>query len=127
MKIVRAYKYKLKPSNSVVAKFEQWLSICRELYNAGLQERRDAWQLEQKNISYYDQSKQLPQIKEIREDVLQVLQNALKRLDITFQAFFRRIKNREKPGLPRFKGENRFSSFTYPQMKGRKVEFLGVK
>lgn len=121
MKVVRAYKYKLKPSKSIVAKFEQWLSICRELYNAGLQERRGAWQLERKNISYYDQSIQLPQVKEIREDVLevqaQVLQNVLKRLDKTFQAFFRRVKNGEKAGYPRYKGENRFNSFTYPQMK----------
>lgn len=122
MPIVRAYKYKLKPSKSVIAKFEQWLSICRELYNAGLQERRDAWQFERKSISFYEQSKQLPQIKEIREDVLevqsQVLQNILRRLDRTFQAFFRRIKKGEKAGYPRFKGINKFDSFTYPQMKG---------
>lgn len=121
MKVVRAYKYKLKPSKSVIAKFEQWLTICREVYNAGLQERRDAWRLERKNISFYDQSRQLPQIKEIREDVLevqaQVLQNVLKRLDKTFQAFFTRVKNSEKAGYPRFKSESRFNSFTYPQMK----------
>lgn len=127
MKVVRAYKYKLKPSKSVIAKFQRWLSICREVYNAGLQERRDAWKLERKNISFYDQSRQLPQIKEIREDVLevhaQVLQNVLNRLDKTFQAFFRRVKNSEKAGYPRFKGENRFSSFTYPQMKwGFRIE-----
>jgi len=129
MKIVRAYKYKLKPSKSVIAKFEQWLSICRELYNAGLQERRDAWKLERKNISYCEQSKQLPQIKEIRKDVSevqsQVLQNVLKRLDKTFRAFFRRVENGERAGYPRFKNENRFNSFTYPQMKG--ISLVGNK
>lgn len=122
MKIVRTYKYKLKPSKSVVAKFERWLDVCRELYNAGLQERRDAWQLERKNVSFYDQSRQLPQIKELREDVAevqsQVLQNILRRLDKTFQAFFRRTKTGEKAGFPRFKSEKRFNSFTYPQRQG---------
>jgi putative transposase len=130
MKVVRAYKYKLKPSKSVIAKFEHWLSICRELYNAGLQERRDAWKLERKNISYCEQSKQLPQIKEIREDVSevysQVLQNVLKSLDRNFQAFFKRIENGEKAGYPRFKNENRFNSFTYPQMR-RVFKLVGNK
>lgn len=122
MKVVRAYKYKIKPSKSAFAKFERWLSLCRELYNAGLQERRDAWKIEVKNISYCEQSKQLPQIKEIREDIkevnAQVLQNVLKRLDRSFQSFFNRVKKGEKAGYPRFKSESRFNSFTYPQMKG---------
>lgn len=121
MKIVRTYKYKLKPSKTVIVKFEHCLSVCREVYNSGLQERRDAWQLERKSISFYDQSRQLPQIKKIREDVAevqsQVLQNILRRLERTFQAFFKRIKKGEKAGYPRFKNEKRFNSFTYPQMK----------
>lgn len=119
MKVVRAYKYKLKPSKSVVAKFEQWLSVCRELYNAGLQERRDAWKLERKNISFYDQSRQLPQVKETRKDVSevysQVLQNVLKRVDLAFQAFFSRVKRKEKAGFPRFQNKFRYNSFTFKQ------------
>jgi putative transposase len=35
----------------------------------------------------------------------------LRRLDKAFKAFFRRIKNGESPGFPRFKSINRFSSF----------------
>jgi putative transposase len=44
------------------------------------------------------------------------LQDVLHRLDKTFQAFFRRIKNGETPGYPRFQGRNRYNSFTYPQV-----------
>jgi putative transposase len=39
----------------------------------------------------------------------------LRRLDTTFQHFFRRITNGEKAGYPRFKGQYRYDSFTYPQ------------
>ena len=39
----------------------------------------------------------------------------LRRLDKAFAAFFRRIRNGEKPGYPRFQGEGRYDSFTYPQ------------
>ncbi len=37
------------------------------------------------------------------------------RVHRTFQAFFRRVTNGEKPGYPRFKGRHRYHSFTYPQ------------
>jgi len=120
---VKAFKFKIiRPSKEIVAKFVQILSLCRELYNAGLQERRDAYKLNQISISYQDQQNQLPEIKTIRDDLSnvysQVLQDALKRLDKTFKAFFSRVKKSEKAGFPRFKGENRYESFTFPQATG---------
>jgi putative transposase len=44
-----------------------------------------------------------------------VLQDVLARLDKTYQAFFRRLANGEKPGFPRFQGRNRYHSFTYKE------------
>jgi putative transposase len=44
-----------------------------------------------------------------------VLQDVILRVDRTFKAFFRRVKAGEKPGYPRFKGRDRYTSFTYPQ------------
>lgn len=120
MSLVKSYKFKIKrPSKAIVQKFEQTLDICRELYNAGLQERRDAWELNRVSISYYDQQNQLPEIKKFRDDLkdvyAQVLQDTLKRLDKTFKGFFERIKRNKKAGFPRFKGQNRFDSFCFPQ------------
>jgi putative transposase len=43
------------------------------------------------------------------------LQDVLARLDKTYQAFFRRVANGEKPGFPRFQGRNRWHSFTYKE------------
>jgi putative transposase len=95
------------------------LELCRELYNAALSERREAWKLERKSISYLDQQNVLPEIKAIREDVAeihsQVLQDVLRRLDKGFKAFFSRIKKGVKAGFPRFKGKNRYDSFTFAQ------------
>jgi putative transposase len=45
----------------------------------------------------------------------QLLQDVLRRVDKTHQAFFRRVKNGETPGYPRFQGTTRCHSFTYPQ------------
>jgi putative transposase len=116
---MKAYKYKLRPSRRVVEKFEQALEVCRELYNAALQERRDAWRVSGVSVNFYSQDAQLPQIKALREDVAsvhsQVLRDPLRRIDRAFQAFFRRIKSREKAGYPRFKSIKRYNSFTYLQ------------
>lgn len=45
----------------------------------------------------------------------QVLQNVVERLDKAYQSFFRRVKNGEKAGFPRFKSGSQYNSFTYPQ------------
>lgn len=117
---MKAYKFKIRrPSKAIITKFEQTLDLCRELYNAALQERRDAYKLNRISLSYIDQANQLKEIKQVREDLKsvysQVLQDVLKRLDKTFKAFFGRVKRGEKTGFPRFKGQSRFSSFCFPQ------------
>jgi putative transposase len=43
------------------------------------------------------------------------LQDVLRRLDKAFENFFRRVKQKEKAGFPRFKGKAFFNSLTYPQ------------
>jgi putative transposase len=46
----------------------------------------------------------------------QVLQNVQERVDLAYQAFFRRVKAGEKNvGFPRFKGKGRYDSFTFKQ------------
>lgn len=116
---MKTYKYKLRPSKTVAARFEATLDICRELYNASLQERRDSYRTTGKGVHFAAQSRQLPEIKSEREDVAgvfsQVLQDVLHRSDKAFQAFFRRVKAGRTPGYPRFKGKDRYDSFTYPQ------------
>ena len=116
----KAYQYRLYPTRKQ-AKLLFWtLARCRELYNAALSERRDAYRYASKSISYYEQKRDLPEIKtDLREEYQQihsqVLQDVLLRLDKAFKAFFRRIQNGETPGYPRFQGRNRYTSFTYPQ------------
>ena len=116
----KAYKYRLYPTRKQEHKLFWTLARCRELYNAALSERKDAYKYAGKSISYYEQKRDLPEIKaEIREEYQdiysQVLQDVLLRLKKSFDAFFRRIENGEKPGYPRFQGRNRYNSFTIPR------------
>lgn len=113
------YRYRIYPSKAQETKLEHTLSLCCELYNAALQERRDAYRMAGKSIRYLDQQNQLPEIKELRPELngihSQVLQDVLRRLDKAFDAFFRRVKNGEKPGFPRFRRQSGYDSFTYAQ------------
>jgi putative transposase len=115
----KTFKYKLKPTPDQERTMAFVVRRCRELYNAALQERRDAWQKCGVSVSAAGQSAQLPAVKEVRPDYRdihsQVLQDVLTRLDRAFQAFFRRVKAGETPGYPRFQGVNRYHSFTYKQ------------
>jgi putative transposase len=119
--VKKAFQYRIYPTRKQAKALQFTLDHCRELYNAGLEERREAYRMAGKSISYYDQKRDLPEIKEIRpeykEIYSQVLQDVLNRLDKAFKAFFRRVKNGEKPGHPRFQGYNRYDSFTYPQIE----------
>lgn len=117
---LKTYKYRLFPSRAQTTRMNGTLALLCELYNAGLQERRDAYRLERKSIRYIDQQNQLPAIKEARPELgeihSQVLQDVLRRLDKAFQAFFRRVKERHgKAGFPRFRSCKRYDSFTYAQ------------
>ena len=115
----KAFKFRIYPTKKQIGKLEWTLRRCKELYNAALQERRDAYKLCGVSVSYYTQNKQLPEIKEIRQEYRdihsQVLQDVLTRVDKAMDNFFRRVKNGEKAGYPRFKSADRYDSFAYTQ------------
>ena len=93
-------------------RLQQVLAMARTLYNAALQERRDAYRHSRKQISYKDQQNQLTLIKQDLPEFTavdnRVWRATLWKLDKSFKAFFRRVATGESPGYPRFKGRNRY-------------------
>jgi helix-turn-helix protein len=59
-----AYTFRLYPTKQQVSKLEWTLRRCKELYNAALQERREAYRLCGVSVSYRMQADQLPAIKQ---------------------------------------------------------------
>lgn len=116
----KSFKYRVYPTKSQETKLLSHLELCRQLYNASLQQRNQAYKNKKKSISKYDQTKELPELKkqcpEFKFVYSQVLQDAQNRLDKTFKSFFRRVKSGQEPGYPRYKGKNRYNSMTYPQI-----------
>jgi putative transposase len=115
----KTYKYRLYPTLKQVQALDTVLWRCRTLYNVALEERKTAWARCSVSLNYHDQAIELPDLKqacpEYTEVHSQVLQDVLRRLERTYQAFYHRIREGEQPGHPRYKGRNRYRSFTYPQ------------
>jgi putative transposase len=100
------------------------LEYQRELFNAALEERIGAWQWERRSVGFFDQCRTLTGLVEVRPEVVAcgvtLCRGTLKRLDRAFVAFFRRVKNGETPGFPRFKSAQRFDS------DERRLRLLGI-
>jgi putative transposase len=112
----KSYKEKLRPTPAQEQELERVLMLCRRLYNTALEQRITAYQRRHVSVSRFAQEAEL---KEMRAEFPEyaaihshVLQDVLARLDRTYQAFFRRLQRGEKAGFPRYKGRNRYHSFT---------------
>src|SRR5205085_6723883 len=123
---IKAFKYRIYANTATTEKLQWTLDRCRELYNAGLQERRDAYELgvrrhpnyyddearkqltREHAVGYYEQKRELVDIKELRPEYQElashVLQEVILRLKRAYDDFFRRVHNGEQPGYPRFQG-----------------------
>lgn len=128
--IHKTFKYRLYPTKEQISKLNETLWLCSVLYNQCLAERRDCWEFGGHSVTKYDQMSRLPELRKLDERFAkvyaQVLQDVVKRLDRTYGDFFRRVKNGEKAGYPRFKSARRYDSFTYPQMT-KNLRFEGNK
>jgi len=122
------FQYRLYPTKKQITKLTDTLSECRWLYNHLLEKRKDAYEQRGTGLSCYQQQATYPLLKQERPSLgavhSQVLQNVAVRLDLAMNAFFRRSKAGETPGFPRFRGADRYDSFTFPQ-SGFKIDEAG--
>jgi len=127
----RKVTLKLYPNARTAERLTSWIRLHCELYNAALEERISAYQRTGKSINYYEQQNALPEIKAARVEFVELgshaLQHTLRKLDLAFQAFFRRLKAGQTPGFPRFKASKRFSGFSYPDPAGWKLARNGTR
>jgi len=128
MVILKAYKYRLCPTQHQSEMFFQWAGSCRYVYNLGLEHRALNWNQFRISLSYGKQCKELTQLKKEEEvqwlnDVpSQCLQQSLRMLDISFQNFFNKIAS-----YPTFKVKGARDSFRFPQPQQFLISHQGKK
>ncbi|MGZ3646534.1 MAG: helix-turn-helix domain-containing protein [Ktedonobacteraceae bacterium] len=64
----KAFKYRLYPTRQQEQALVKTLALCRELYNASLEERTEAYRMSKVHIIYNQQANQLAEIKELRPE-----------------------------------------------------------
>ena len=111
-----SYKFRLYPTKEQERKIQWTFGCCRYLWNHYLAQRKTVYELDGHTMNYYECAKDLTGLKKslawLKEVDSTALQSSLRDLDTSFQNFFRRVKNGERPGYPKFKSKkNRHQSY----------------
>jgi putative transposase len=136
-RIVRNRKYRVYLNPEQEAKANEWLGFATDLYNACVEQRRTAWNPAYRvwegdkwvwkggtSINFPAQSKQITELRQagFGPDGMPALvqHEVARRVDRTFQGFFRRVKSKTgKAGFPRFKSRHRYDSLTFGLTHGK--------
>jgi putative transposase len=127
----RAYKLRAYPTRPQEGRTVRLLADHCDLYNAALQERREAWRMRKVKVSYGDQSAQLKEIRAADPDgqgrqSFTAQQQTLRRLNATFSAFFNGVRHakgkQRRVGYPRFKPYQRFDQVLFVAGDGARWE-----
>jgi putative transposase len=133
--MILTYRYRLLPTKQQHRALEAILESQRQLYNAALEERIDAYRKAHVTRTYFDQTKALTEWRQDDPDAsalpVALQRGTLKRLNEAYKAFFRRVKRGGKPGFPRFRGQGWFDSFGFRSfcgisMQAGRLRFKGV-
>lgn len=126
--MILTYRQSLRPTRAQHRLLDERLERQRLLYNAALQERRDAWRLAKKPITRLDQQKSLTIIRADDPeghgaDPATIGRWTLARVEDAFTGFYGRVKRGTgKAGFPRFKAKSRWRSFGLHEITGLRLD-----
>jgi putative transposase len=111
-------RVRLYPSASQRAALAKMLDVTRQLYNAALEQRIAAYRRCRVMVSASMQYRELTSLRcedvRIASVYREVEDSALRRLDLAFAAFFRRLRRGERAGFPRFRAVSRWDTLVFP-------------
>ena len=132
--MLKAYKYRLYPNKEQKEQISKTFGCCRFVYNQMLAKRIDDYKQENKSMSKIDMNnycnrvmkKEFEWLKEVDKCALT---NSIYNLDEAYRNFFRRVKQGQGIGFPKFKSKkNRRNSYKTNFSNGNiKVDFTNNK
>jgi putative transposase len=136
----KSYKFPLYPTKAQLRDLEIMLDTHRHLYNQCLGMRINAYFWYKESMNYYDCSSWFKAERKTNAWYQRVnfssAQATMRRLNTAYQNFFDRLKKKKKPGFPRFKNQDHYSSILYPsdedgikfqeEKRKVKVQFIGI-
>lgn len=130
----RTYKYRIYPTKRQIAALEDQLAFACDLWNAALEQRKWAYRTWGVVVDRTEQQRQLTELRqEISLDMNAGAQEmVVRRLHTAFEAFFRRLRQGERPGFPRFKAKHRYNTLSWRRgaagatLKDDRLQIQGV-
>lgn len=123
--VTRRVTFRLYPSTAQTTVLADWRRMHKDLYNAATANRRTQYKHFAHSVNYFEQQNSLPDFKAVWPEYQALgshaLQATLKRVDLAFQRFFKKLG-----GYPKFKSIRHYSGWTYPCKAGWKVESDGA-
>jgi len=105
-----SYKFRIYPNRYQENFIQRTFGCCRFVFNHFLAQRMEQYRQTGKSPTRFQQDKSLTMLKKelgwLREADATALQASLQSLDTAYQNFFRRVKQGQKPGYPRFKSKH---------------------
>ncbi len=127
----KTFEYRAYPTTKQRKTFTIWLALLRMLYNQALAWRIDTYKTTSESVKWTTQANALPDLKQESKAFAglhaDVLQDAMRRLDKAYKAFFRRVQAGGEPGFPRFKGERRYRSMTFNHLSKQLIRTVHRK
>jgi putative transposase len=121
-RVILTYRFRILPSKRQHRALERILETQRQLYNAALEERIDAFRKAGVTRTFFDQCKALTEWRKSDDEAsslpVRLQRGTLKRLDEAYRGFFRRLRAKKKAGFPRFRGRGWFNSFCFQSFSG---------
>jgi len=112
----KSYKFRIYPIRKQENRLEKALDQACFLYNQLLDIHQQIYLGEKRTISHFDMTYLVNDF-ETKQLHSQVKQNIPKRISDAFNHFFRRVKNGEEAGFPKFHKRIFYQSITFPQYK----------
>jgi putative transposase len=114
--IRKGFKYRIYPSKVQEQQLAQFFGCVRYVYNWALERKKNLWETEKKQISFFELCKEVKILKKqkdtkwLSQGHAQSLQNSLKNLDQAYKNFFNGNSK-----YPKFKCKGNCQSVQFPQ------------
>lgn len=129
--IIKTFEYKIRTNAKFVDACLRELDHSRQIYNAALAERISCYKMTGRSLSFYDQCRSLTDARalpEVKSHLRTIQSDSLERVDEAFKSFFKRVKKgSDKAGFPRFKGRDRYHTFSQKYEPQRDCPLNGDK
>lgn len=125
-----SYKFRIYPNDAQVQQIQKTFGCVRCVYNHYLAKRKDTYEQTGKTLNYVACAKDLTELKHAKDTLwlcevdATALQSSLRALDNAYQNFFRRVKQGDKPGYPKFKSRHHHRQSYQSKCMGSNIKAL---